>query len=63
MRNINKEADDFKRIELKKLYEQLTTKQQNFFNKLFACGIDKIKETDIKTAFDLCQRTLKKNTT
>ena len=58
MRDINQESEKFKRTELKKLYEQLTTKQQNFFNKLFACGIDKIKEKDIKTAFDLCQRTL-----
>ena len=60
MRDINQESENFKRTELKKLYEQLTTKQQNFFNKLFACGIDKIKETEIKTAFDLCQRTLSK---
>lgn len=60
MRNLNTEVEQFKRDELKKLYDRLTEKQQAFFRRLWK-SVEEIPEESINVGFDQCQRTLLKN--
>ena len=46
MRNVKEEAIQFERDELRKLYNQLSIKQQNFFNRLWG-SVDKIPDESI----------------
>ncbi len=60
MRNIETEGIQFKREELQKLYDQVTDRQQKFFDRMWG-SVDKIPDGSIHIGFDQCQRTLIKN--
>ena len=53
-------VEEFKRNELRKLYVQLTEKQQKFFNRLWG-SVDKIPEDKIHIGVSQCEKTIVKN--
>lgn len=49
------------REEVIRLLEQCTEAQRGVFKRCFPEGLDKLDEPKLKTAIDLCERTIKQN--
>jgi hypothetical protein len=47
--------------ELRSLLAECTEPQRQLFGRMFPAGIDKIPEDGLRSAIDLCQRTVTKN--
>jgi hypothetical protein len=51
-------VEEFKRQKLAEILSQCSVPQQEFFKKIFG---DKVSSDKLYTAYDLCERTIKKN--
>lgn len=49
------------RRETNQLLAECTEKQQAFFARIFPNGLDKVGEQKLRSAYELCRRTVEKN--
>ena len=54
-------TDEHGRELVRELLKKCDEPQRKFFERVFPGGVDELKGDKIKTAYDLCKRTLKNN--
>lgn len=60
MSELQKKTCDFQRGLIREMLHQCTEQQVTLFHKLYPKGIP-VKDKDIANAYELCERTIKKN--
>ena len=63
MGTIDDEVNNFLRNQLREALAQCWASQQELFARIFGGDADSVPDNKLKTALDLCRRTLKKNET